>query len=286
MLLMAVLMAVAGESTPAFRVGFSYATLGEVNENDASAAIRVWAQTLAQERGIHADPQPRILRSVEEITAGLTNKLIDAVSLTTEEYAAVRGSVPLQHHVVALRGNSITEEYVLLVHREGGIERVKDLRGRKFGLLQSSRASLAPAWLETLLAREALGPPPSFFGQVVPASKISKVVLPVFFQQLDGCVVTRNGLELMIELNPQVGERLKILATSPPVVPVVFCFRADFSPALQAKLLEETGRWHASAAGLQILNLFQCDRLEDRPPSCLDSALELLAERQRSPRSP
>jgi phosphonate transport system substrate-binding protein len=280
-LLLGQILCSAAEGNPPFRVGFSSATFGEVNENDASAAIRVWAQSLARERGIAADPQPRILRSVNEIVAGLTNRLIDAVSMTTEEYAAIRGRVALQHCVVAVRGKSLTEDYVLLTHRDGGVDRLSDLRGRKLGLLQSARASLAPAWLETLLAREQLGPSAEFFGEILPASKTTKAVLPVFFRKLDGCVVTRSGFELMTELNPQTGLRLKILATSPPVVPVVFWFRGDFDSPIRAKLLEEVGLWHTTAAGRQFMNLFQCDQLAESPLSSLDSALQILAERDR-----
>ncbi|MBI5385420.1 MAG: PhnD/SsuA/transferrin family substrate-binding protein [Verrucomicrobia bacterium] len=271
---------VAQESST-FRIGFSSASFGEVNENDAAAAVRVWAQALATERGIPADPQPKILRSVSEIAAALTNKLIDAINMTTGEYAALQGRVALQHCVVSVKNKVITEEYVLLVHRASGLERLSDLRGRKLGLLQSARASLAPAWLDLLLAKEGLGLPANFCGQMISSSKITKAILPVFFGQLDACLVTRNGFETMIELNPQVSQQLKILASSPPLVPVVFCFRADYTSAVRNKLLGEISRWHTSPAGRQILTIFQTDSLEERPVSCLDSALEMVAAHQR-----
>ena len=108
----------------------------------------------------------------------------------------------------------------------------------------SSRASLAPVWSETILAREGLGSASGFYGQITTASKISQAVLPVFFRQLDACVVTRSGFETMVELNPQVGRQLKVLASSPPVVPVVFCFRASYDSPIRAKVLEEIAQWH------------------------------------------
>jgi ABC-type phosphate/phosphonate transport system substrate-binding protein len=260
-----------------FRIGFSSATFGEVNENDAIAAVRVWAQSLARELGIAADPQPQILRSLADIATALTNQTVDCLNLTTEEYALLRNQVVLENLLVAIKGGLIAEEYVLLVHRDSRLERPADLRGHKLGMLQSARGSLASVWMENLLAREEINAVTNFFSQVTGAAKTSKVVLPVFFRQLDACVVTRSGFDLMVELNPQLGQQLKILSTSTPVVPVVFCFRADFNSPIRKKILGEISKWHTVPAGRQILTLFQCDSLEQQPETCLDSALEMLA---------
>lgn len=269
------------EDAPVFHIGFSAATFGEVNENDAIAAVRIWAQALAKEREIAADPQPKILHGIAEIAAALTNKAVDCLNLTTDEYYALRGLVAMDGFVVAVKGRSITEEYVLLVHRASGLERLSDLRGRKLALLHSSRASLVPAWTETILAREGLGLTNGFFSQIISEPKISKIVLPLFFRQVDACVVTRSGFETMSELNPQVGQQLKVIASSPPIVPVLFCFRADYTSPVRTKVLDELAHWHETAAGRQILTLFQTETLEEAPFNCLDTGLELLAEHQR-----
>jgi hypothetical protein len=107
------------------------------------------------------------------------------------------------------------------------------------------------------------------------------VVLPVFFRQSDACVVTRSGFETMVELNPQLGRQLKILARSPEVVPAVFCFRADYAAGFKEDLFAGVRDLHKSAAGQQVLTVFQSDKIEDQPMSCLDSALELLATHQK-----
>lgn len=276
------------EELAPFHIGFSARTFSEVNENDAMAAVRIWSQALAQEGGIPADPQPKILRSMPDIILALTNRMVDCLSLTTEEYASLRPTFALDSFVVARMHNYIAEQYLLLVHRDSGLERLADLRRHKLGVLSTARACLAPMWLETVLAREGLGPSAEFFSQQDPAGKITKVVLPVFFRQLDACLVTRNGFDTMVELNPQIGQRLKVLATSPAVVPVIFCFRADYHSPVRGRILTEITRWHTSPAGRQILTLFQSDSLEECPANCLDSALQLLdacEKLRREPRS-
>ena len=56
-------------------------------------------------------------------------------------------------------------------------------------------------------------------------------------EDTDACVVARTGFETMCEINPQIGKQLKVIASSPEVVPAVFCFRADYSPPFKEDLL-------------------------------------------------
>ena len=79
-----------------------------------------------------ADPQPKILRGIAEITAALTNGTVDCLDMTTDEYFALQGTVAMQNCVVAVKGHSITEEYVLLVNRNSGIERLSDCGDTSF----------------------------------------------------------------------------------------------------------------------------------------------------------
>lgn len=268
-------------SAPLFRIGFSETSFSDLNQNDAIAAVRVWAQVAVRERGIPAEPQPIIFRDITEISAALANKTVDCISMTTVEYDALQEQLADDSVIVGVISGSIMEEYVLLVRRDSGIESVRDLKGHTFGMFDSPRASLAPVWLDTLLAREGLAPAADFFGRIVSVTKIGKAVLPVFFRRLDACVVTRKGFDTMIELNPQTGRQLKALAVSTAVVPNVFCFRAGYSASLRQKFMDEMVRWHHFPAGRQTLTIFQTDRVEEQPVSCLASALELLAENKR-----
>jgi phosphonate transport system substrate-binding protein len=266
---------------PPFRVAFASSMFVDVNENDARVAVKMWARTLAQDRGIPADPEPRILNGVEAIANALRGRLVDAVALTTHEYWLLGREAQSEPFVAAAHEGSITEEYVLLVHRNSGIERIGDLRGRSLSFLRSPRMSLAQAWLDVFLVKSGFLPAARFCGRVTQIDKLSRTVLPVFFRQSDACVVTRRGFQTMSELNPQVGRQLKVLASSPEVVPAGFCFRKDYTDPCREKLLVEMDRIHTIPAGQQVLTIFQCERLAVRPLSCLDSAFELLSEHRR-----
>jgi phosphonate transport system substrate-binding protein len=263
-----------------FRVGFSSGTFSDVNENDAKAAVKVWARIVAKERNLPVEPEPRILNSAEAMAQALHNKLIDAIALNTDEYWKLREELDPRLFIAGLNEGQINEEYVLLVHQDSTIKRIEDLRGRNLASWQNSRMSLALIWLDTVLLQGG-SPRVAEFCRVTQINKLSKVVLPVFFRQTDACVVTRRGFKNMSELNPQMSQRLKVLATSPRLVPSGFCFRKDYNDPLRETIIAELGKITSSPAGAQVLTLFQSGALESHPVSCLDSAFELLATHER-----
>jgi phosphonate transport system substrate-binding protein len=99
---------------------------------------------------------------------------------------------------------------------------------------------------------------------------------------VDACLVTRKGFKIMEELNPQVGKQLKVLASSPALVPDGFFFRAAYPQQPLERMASELTRIHSTVAGQQVLTVFQTDCLEEHPASCLDSAIEIL-EAARGP---
>ena len=191
------------------RIAFSSRMFTDVNENDAKAAVKLWGQTVARERGIVTDTETRIFHDLPSIAEGLRKRSVDAVGLLVQEYESLRHEVKFAPIFVTFSGGRIDEEYILLVHRDSGIENVGQLQGRSLSIYENPRASLAPAWLDTLLVKAGQKPAAELFGRVSPAGKLPNVVLPVFFRKVDACVVSRRGFETLVELNPQVGKQLR-----------------------------------------------------------------------------
>ena len=271
----------AESESRAFRLGFSSAMFTDVNENDAKASVRVWGQALGQERGVHVDPNVLILKDIPALLHALRTEGVDALALPTTEYDAFRKEVPFAPIFVSFSGGRFTEQYVLMVHQDSGITSLADLRGRSLAMHRHPRASLAEPWLDTLLVQAGLKPAALFFGKTSLNTKLSKVVLPVFFRQTDVCVAPESGFRTMAELNPQVGKQLKVLATSSEFLPALFCFRADYASAFKEQLFAGIRDLHKTPAGQQVLTIFQAERIEEQPPSRLDSTLELLATHRR-----
>ncbi len=90
-------------------------------------------------------------------------------------------------------------------------------------------------------------------------------------------MISRRGLETITELNPQIGQQLKVLESSEKMVPATFAFRHDYSPPFKEALLGGLRKLHETAEGRQVLLVFQCDELTERSQPVLSSALELIS---------
>lgn len=259
-----------------FRIAFSSRMFTEVNENDARASVKAWATSVARERGITVSADPRIVADCAALGDSLRNRAVDAAGITTADYFALESRVAWGRLFAATIGDDITDNYVLLVHRGSGINRFHELRGRRLLIHRHARTSLVDPWLETLLGGARVAPATPFLGDVSTAAKLSQTILPVFFRQAEACVVTRRGFETMAELNPQVGRDLRVLCESPAVIATVFCFRAGFESPEMVRLVDGLRELHLSAAGRQVLTLFQSDRLQEIPAVALAGTRQLL----------
>lgn len=268
-----------------FRFGFSTVLMPEASENDARAAMRVWAETVVDTGAVHADPDVVICSSLAPLSQGLRDRTLDGVAISLPELVALRRQVSFNRYVFTTAGGSITEDYVLLVHQAAGLTRLEELRGRTLLVYNHSRMCLAVPWLDTALVEAGLKPAQEHFKQVTRETKLSKAVLPVFFRKADACLVTRRGFLMMGELNPQVSQRVVILAVSKPYVPTGFFFRSGFPAREQQRCLEQFTQVHTSPVGQQIMTVFQTERLEEHPASVLDESLALLEKHDRLCRS-
>ena len=110
-----------GRQESLFRFGFSSGTFSDVNESDAKAAMKVWMQMLAKERGLRVDSDPIILNGVEAISQALRGKLIDALALPWMNTGNCARTWTRAFLSWGLNEGRITEDYVLLVHQDSEI---------------------------------------------------------------------------------------------------------------------------------------------------------------------
>ncbi|TVQ96015.1 MAG: hypothetical protein EA399_16645 [Desulfovibrionales bacterium] len=264
------------ENPPPFRIGFTSAMFTDVNENDVRAAIRIWGEQLARARNVPVDPDPLLFRNMEEMHLALAQGRVDAVGILTLEYHRLRRDYSFSPLFLTYQAGGVTEEYLVLAHRDGPVKTLADLDGRRLAVHDNPRVSLAPLWLDTLLHHQGLSPASRLAGRIETSTRLSQVLLPVFFRQMDACLVTRNGYAVMSELNPQLADQLNILAESPAVVPAFFAFRSDYQSLSKADVIAGLNELKNTSAGSQVLTLFQSEDIAEYPASILDSALELI----------
>jgi ABC-type phosphate/phosphonate transport system substrate-binding protein len=272
----------ADGAIPRIRIAASTSLVStELNENDARAAIKTWASALTKEGGVLVEALPEVLSTPEQLIRSVRQGDLDAFSAPTTEYLQVAAYTDPTFILVDQMYVNGGEEYLILVHADSGIRTVAELRGRTLAKYSATPMNLASDWLDVLLAASNLGPQEGFFGPTISHAKVSRIVLPVFFRQLDACVVTRRTFDLMGEMNPQLVAKLRILATSPKVIPVIVAVHKNCPPSRKEAFRSLMVNLGASPSGRQILALFGSRQVMAAHPSILGPSIELLAAGSR-----
>jgi ABC-type phosphate/phosphonate transport system substrate-binding protein len=273
----------AAAADPIMHLAISESMVVDVNLADARAAMQTWIKRIQSDLNITIEVDAKVFSSTEEIVRLIRNGKLDAAALSVVEYR-LTGDLLDTSEIYVGAGTSGPDEYLLLVKSGSGFNRLADLRGHRVGILKAPKMCVAPAWLATILDDEHLGPVETFFGPMTWDTKVSRVVLPVFFGQQDACLTSKRGFEMMCELNPQVARSMTVIAASPLLVAIFYAFRKGYQNVSRERFFTVHKNLLSSPAGRQLATLFQFDELSIRDSSCLTSSLGILdkAERLRS----
>jgi phosphonate transport system substrate-binding protein len=270
------------DARPLFRLGVTASLISGAKENDVQAAMKAWIATVTREGNIPINTDLKIFRTADELLEFGRRQSVEGYGVILPEYDhLVRQGIDFDVAVLGVSDNRIEEEYLLLVHRDAGVGGLEALRGASLRILRSPRMGLATIWLDILLWEAGLNRATAFFGPIEWNSKVSLTALPVFFRKVDACLMTRATFEIMAELNPQLEARLRVLASSPPVVPAGFMIRAGYQSPYRPKLLEAMARLEESSGGRQILALTQMEGIEIHPVSELEESLALIEKHRQ-----
>ena len=269
-------------NAPPLRMAVSDTIVTGVNLSDARAAISVWTTELLKAIGLEPAANLEWVMPSDQLLAAIRGGKVDLFSITVQEYRQVALYVDASRIITDDSGG---EELLLVVREGSGIVNLGGLRGRSLILWESPRTPLAEPWLSVSLWQAGLDSPRQFLGRITTNTKLSQVVLPLFFGQADACVVTRRGLDTMVELNPQLSRRVKVLLCSPRMQTAFLAFRKDFPVDLKKSIFERFLELKSIPATDQILTLFQSSGFAVRDAECLIPAYSVLEayERHREP---
>jgi len=273
----------AADTGAPFRVAISESLVADVNLNDARAAMQIWLKRMSQDLNVVIEFNPKVFDLTEEILRRIRGGQVDAVALNILEYRQV-ADVLDPSQIIAEGGDAGLQQYLLLAKRSSGIQHLVDLRGRRLCVLKSPKMCVASVWLSTILDEAHCGQSEQFFGSVIPDTKASRVVLPVFFGQAEACLTSKRGFDTMCELNPQVAKELNVIATSPAMIVTFYIFHKNYRGVSRERFAKAYSDLPISAAGRQLATLFQFENLVAKDAGCLAPALGILdmAERAHS----
>jgi len=249
---------------------------GDVNPDDAMAATKTWVSTIGKGTGLWNNSDGRIYKDAASTLAAVNRGESDLTAMGTQEYLEVEDSLQAVPSLTYVQGGQVETQYLLLVRNDSGIKTVADLRGKRIALPRSGRNTMAPLWLDVLLYENKLGKKESFFKEVRQVQKPSQAILPVFFSQIDAGIAISSAYATAVELNPQIGQQIRMLSASPKLVMAVVCIRSTLPAGQRERFVKEALKLHEKPAGLQTFNIFKIDRLVAWDSSYFSSVRDLM----------
>lgn len=247
---------------PPIRFGYTLAIVRTAGENDFHSAMRAYIRMFGEIGPVRAAEDLRIFRSTEEMERTLASAEVDIVGGSSLEILALPAALLEPPYMTAVAGGSIGVEYLLLTHEDSTLRTLADLAGRRLALLDNTAGTLVRPWLEQVLRAAQLPAAARHFRELKPVAKPSLAALPVFFRQLDACIITAANFKTLAELNPQLARKLRVIATSPRLVPILSAYRSGMPPARRQAFDRAMTAVGTTPSGRQFLTLFQTDSLQ------------------------
>jgi len=255
-------------------LGFDTHILDDVDITDVRAAIDVWLSILAKRMGVPAKGYmfPDFDSLMEEIREGM----LDFGTTTTLDYLRIRKKNDVELLFGASRGGKETQKYLLLVRSDSSVTSIEDLKGETLLIRQNDEIGMV--FLDTLLMKRGFRKASGFFSSIVEKKKTARAILSLFFGKGSACLAKDADYNIMKELNPQIGKRLKVITCSPDFVTNMAFIRADLSDWKKKLYQRAMIELQNSVAVSQILHLFKSDKVFNLKERHLETMKTLLEE--------
>jgi len=246
-------------------MGFYYPALNNVsNKTDIEISLNYWVKELAStliRKNVYSVLYDDIATMSSDFRSGKLDMVI-APPLLLAMY--------FDRDLLSDGFVGVTElnklDYVSIIIRQEAGQGFDGYKGKK--LLLPKNDLLAGMFLELEVLKQYQRPYRQVFSQITQGSKNQRMILDVFFGKVDVAVVYGRALELMIEMNPQLATKIKVLKKMPVKAINYAYFHRDY--AYQEALKKEAYRFSSEVRGKQILEVFHSSDID----VCLVSELK------------
>lgn len=237
------------------RVAVLWGALQDVTRTDVETSMNIWATELTQ--ALELPSEVRIYDSVQEIRQALASGQANFVMANGPSFVR---DFDLTTLADGLAGDVSAEDELLLLVRQGaGIRSARDLAGKRVVLIADSEVS--ELMLEATCLR-ALGAPCRSVGLAVSRVKRSRQqVMKLFFGTDDVAVMRGYSYRLATELNPQVKDRIQVLARLPIYDGPMGLFSKRLNASFRDYVIGQVPQMSYSPRGQQLIQLLQTEKL-------------------------
>lgn len=236
-------------------------TLSGVNMTDARVAIEMnWAR-MFKDNFPESTFRLEVLSDVNSAAKFMQEGKLHALTLNGMDYLSLEKLHPIVPLLSSSRQTAPLESYLLVTGKDNDFDSLAKQSRRSLLVDNDSIGNFDRMWLDVILNDHGLPRSEEFFTSITFKEKPSRAVLPVFFGQADACLVPESVFRTMVELNPQLGQKLVVLKKSPAIVRSIVCTVRNLHPDVRAFILSEALSFDDTVDGQQLLTIFQVKKV-------------------------
>lgn len=277
-LLLAGSVGVRAETLPPMAMAFHTGVIRDLPRKDVEISLRFWIEELSRSLNVAYKPV-RFYDSMADMKRDMANGTVNfmiASSMDVVEHFS------LDELADGFAGYKSEPDHLLLVvRRDAGIQTAADLVGKRLALAENDQ--LATIYLETLIMQGTGKPDAQLTAPLFLEKRSSKLAHRLFFGQADAALIYRNGYASALAMNPQIGQRLKVLEDYSLKIrsPHIGLFSALVRPEHREVIAQAAMKLNTTARGRQVLQIYLADSMVPTSPQDL-APFQRLFEQHRA----
>ena len=219
-----------------------------------------------------------VFESTEELYAAFDHGKVDGIFGTAVEYLGREHKLGKEAMSLKYKNAEMKQRLLLVVRNNIGVSRLGDLKNRRLTLAKYQ--DVETIYLNTLLLKNKLPEIPGFFAEQRDAKNPNIAMMDVFFEKSDATIIRESEFQTAVELNPQIGKKLIVLAQSPLYLPTLGGVKKEVRGDNLNDLVKALGKITSTEKGRKLLGISQASSIESISLDEVQSVRDLLAEYQ------
>lgn len=262
-----------------FHMGFYLPGIRDANLADVRVSLQLWAEEVGAGYGLKA--KAFMYEDMGALRRDTLDGQIDMVIAPGMEMAETFAPQELSQGFTGFRRDT-HEGLALIVSRQGGVNSLADLRGKRLSRLSQDR--LSDVFLDNLCLKES-GVDCHDWMAVAEEKRDIQSIHKVFFGKADAALVRLATLRAAGELNPQIDARLQTLLEWKTTSLSFGLMNARSTSGFRDLVLRSALQAAKTSRGRQILELFKTDYMDRVDRQDLEPFWRLHREHQEMKRS-
>jgi ABC-type phosphate/phosphonate transport system substrate-binding protein len=234
--------------------------LSDMQTKDAQLALSIWGQELAVNAGMST--QIKYYQTVEEIIKAYENSEFAFVSLNSYFFLKYKNIFydNTQQFWTSQKTDELFEEYVILVKEDSKIKSMKDLKHKV--LVSAADDKMGRLILDYEILKEMHLSSAEYISSMKETKKHSTAILNTYFGKADACITPSYVLDLVNEMNPDVGRKLKVIYKSERIfLPHLINSHKNASEEVMRRFSVSASALDKSVRGRNVLDLFKIKKM-------------------------